>query len=144
MALNIVVDTNVLYELLRPRPAPAVLAWFARQAGSSLVVSCVTQAEMLLGGSSLPSGVRGKPLEAALYAMFGADFQGRFWPFDEWAAPRYAAIVSTRRATGRPVSQFDAQIAAIASARGAALATRRIADFEGCGPVLHDPWAAAG
>jgi predicted nucleic acid-binding protein len=43
-----VLDTNVLSELLRAEPAPAVLAWFAAQPAESLYVSAVTQAEMML------------------------------------------------------------------------------------------------
>ncbi len=46
-----------------------------------------------------------------------------------------------RRAAGRPISQFDAQIAAIARAHQAAVATRNVADFSGCGIDVIDPWA---
>ena len=45
-----------------------------------------------------------------------------------------------RRAAGRPISQFDCQIAAIARSNGAAVATRNVRDFEGCGIVIIDPW----
>jgi len=38
------------------------------------------------------------------------------------------------------ISQFDAQIAAIALHNGLALATRNVKDFEGCGLRLVDPW----
>jgi predicted nucleic acid-binding protein len=51
-------------------------------------------------------------------------------------------VVAARRAAGRPISQFDAQIAAIALSRGATLATRNVADFAGCGIGLLDPWIA--
>ena len=48
------------------------------------------------------------------------------------------------RALGRPVATADAMIAATARARGAAaLATRNIADVEGCGLPLINPWSAA-
>ncbi len=141
--MSIVLDTNVLSELLRQQPAPQVLAWFSRQPADGLVVSAVTQAEMLLGAKLLPAGARRRQLEAAVRALFEVDFQGRIWPFDDAAATAYAAIVAGRRAAGRPISQFDAQIAAIATARKAALATRNQAAFEGCGLRLHDPWAAA-
>lgn len=43
-----------------------------------------------------------------------------------------------------PISQFDCQIAAIARAHGASVATRNTADYEGCGVALIDPWGAAG
>lgn len=138
--MNTLLDTNVLSELLRSQPAPAVLAWFSRQTAALLVVSSVTQAEMLLGARLLPAGRRRQQLDASLGAMFEIDFAGRVWPFDAAAAPAYAELVSARRAAGRPISQLDAQIAAIARTRGALLATRNTADFEGCGVELQDPW----
>lgn len=136
-------DTNVLSELLRGQPEPAVLHWFAGQPATALFTSAVTQAEMLLGAEQLPAGQRREKLRAALRAMFAEDFAGRIWAFDSDAAPHFAQVVDVRRRAGRPISQFDAQIAAIALQRGAALATRNTADFEGCGLALVNPWLAA-
>ena len=138
--MTTLLDTNVLSELLRARPEPAVLAWFAVQAPDSLVVSAVTQAEMLLAARLLPAGQRGQQLQQALEAMFHEDFGGRVLPFDTAAAAAYPEVVHARRSAGRPISQFDAQIAAIARCRGAGLATRNVADFEGCGLVVDNPW----
>lgn len=141
--MTTLLDTNVLSELLRARPDESVLAWFARQNAAGLYVSAVTQAEMLLGARLLPAGKRRAQLQHALDAMFGEDFAGRVLPFDDAAAAPYAAIVATRRGVGRPISQFDAQIAAIATSRRAGLATRNQDDFVGCGLTLHNPWSAA-
>lgn len=138
--MTTLLDTNVLSELLRARPSPAVLAWFAAQPPESLFVSAVTQAEMMLGAGLLPVGQRRAALESALAAMFAEDFSGRILPFDAGAVPAYVEIVSERRSLGRPISQFDAQIAAIARRAGAKLATRNISDFERCGVALVDPW----
>ena len=138
--MTTLLDTNVLSELLRSRPEPAVLAWFAAQPAHSLCISVVTQAEMLLGARQLPAGKRRQQLQAALDAMFAEDFAGRIWPFDNAAAAAYAGVVTARHAAGRPISQFDAQIAAIALQRGASLATRNTADFDGCGLALLNPW----
>jgi toxin FitB len=135
-----VLDTKVLSELMRQRPAPAVLAWFSHQAPQTLGVSSITQAEMLLGARLLPRGQRRAQLEARLRSMFDVDFSGRIWNFDSAAAACYADIVSQRRAAGRPIAQSDAEIAAVASSRGAAVATRNASDFEGCGLVVHNPW----
>ena len=76
--------------------------------------------------------------------MFAEDFAGRIRPFDTLAVPSYVDIVRKRRAAGRPISQFDAQIAAIARSRGATLATRNTADFEDCGVRLVNPWQTSG
>ena len=138
----IILDTNILSEALRPVPEARVLDWLARNPASLLFLTSVTQAEILYGIAILDSGRRRDDLAAAAAAMFAEDFGGRILGFDAEAAPAYAAIASERRRAGRPISQFDCQIAAIATAHGAMLATRNIADFEGCGIELIDPWQA--
>ncbi len=138
--MSTLLDTNVLSELLRAEPSAAVLAWFAAQPPESLFVSAVTQAEMVLGARLLPAGKRRKGLEDALGAMFEEDFAGRILPFDTGSVPAYVEIVGQRRTRGRPISQFDAQIAAIARRAGARLATRNTDDFLDCGVALIDPW----
>ena len=140
--MSALLDTNVLSELLRAQPHPAVLAWFAEQPADSLFVSAVTQAEMLLGARFLPRSKRRQQLETALDTMFREDFAGRVLPFDSAAAAAYAAVVAARRGAGRPISQFDAQIAAIALSRRAGLATRNVSNFEECGLTLTNPWSA--
>jgi predicted nucleic acid-binding protein len=62
--------------------------------------------------------------------MFEEDFAGRILPFDSAAAITYAIIAAHRRGSGRPVTQMDAQIAAIARSKSATLATRNVADFQ--------------
>ena len=138
--MTTLLDTNVLSELLRAVPEPVVLAWFAEQPAETLFVSAVTQAEMMLGARLLPTGKRRAALEGAVRAMFDEDFSGRTLPFDSAVVPAYVDIVSARRTAGRPISQFDAQIAAIARHHGARLATRNLDDFEGCGVVVVNPW----
>jgi toxin FitB len=138
--MSVVLDTNVLSELLRAAPAPAVLAWVAAQPDEGVYVTAVTQAEMMLGVRLLPPGKRRTALESAVGAMFAEEFARRILPFDEAAVPPYVSIVASRRAAGRPISQFDAQIAAIAADRGYALATRNTGDFEGAGVELVNPW----
>lgn len=136
----IILDTNILSEALRPVPEVRVLDWLARHPAPSLFLTSVTQAEILYGIAILDSGRRRDELTTAATAMFAEDFAGRILGFDAESAPAYAAIAAERRRAGRPISQFDCQIAAIAHSRGAMLATRNIADFKGCGVELVDPW----
>jgi len=138
--MSTLLDTNVLSELLRSQPAPAVMAWFAEQPPESLFVSAVTQAEMMLCARLLPAGRRRKALEMALAAMFSEDFAGRILPFEPAAVDANVEIVSGRRDLGQPISQFDAQFAAIARRAGARLATRNTNDFRDCKVALIDPW----
>jgi len=138
----IVLDTNVLSEEIRHSPSPKVLRWFEEQDPVSVFSTAVTQAEMLYGLESLPLGRRRSTLQQAIEKMFEEEFLGRILPFDEDAARSFAKIVAARDALGRPISQFDAMIGAIAKSRHAALATRNVADFQGCCLRIIDPWAA--
>jgi predicted nucleic acid-binding protein len=136
----IILDTNVLSEVMKPSPAAEVLAWLATQRAASVYTTSITQAEILHGLMLLPPGRRRRGLEEAATSMFAEDFGGRIIGFGTEAAAPYALIASRRRRAGRPISHFDAQIAAIALSSGAAIATRNVTDFEGCGVTLVDPW----
>ena len=138
---GVLLDTNVLSELMHPRPSSVVLDWFVQQEGSEFYTSAITQAEMLLGVALLPSGKRRNAIADAVEQMFEQDFVGRCLPFDELAAHDYAALVATRHKVGLPISTEDAQIAAIALHHGLALATRNTKDFLKISElVLLDPW----
>lgn len=136
----IILDTNVVSELMRAEPAESVRDWVASQPASRLFVTAVTQAEILYGVGLLPDGRRRKKIATAARAMFDEDFDDRILAFDSDATPFYAEIAVVRRQKGRPISQFDAQIAAIARSTGAALATRNVGDFEHCEVELINPW----
>ncbi|HUL94548.1 MAG TPA: type II toxin-antitoxin system VapC family toxin [Usitatibacter sp.] len=136
----IVLDTNVVSELMRPQPSPEVLDWFAGQPPQSLYVSSVTVAEVLHGVLLLPAGKRRNAILAAARSMFEVEFEARILPFDAQSAYLYAELLVERRRDGRPISSFDAQIAAITAGARAALATRNVGDFQGCGLKLVNPW----
>jgi len=135
----VILDTNVVSELMRPTPQAEVLIWFASQSAEEVYVTAITVAEILLGIEPIPTGKRRDALQAGTERTFGV-FAGRILPFDEAAAQAFSLISSSRRKQGRPMSEFDAEIAAVARVHGAMLATRNIGDFEGCGVKLANPW----
>jgi predicted nucleic acid-binding protein len=136
----IILDTNVLSELMKTAPATGVVEWVSSQPASRLFISAITQGEILYGIGLLPKGKRRNRIAIAAKAMFAEDFNDRILAFNSDAAAAYADIAVARRSEGRPISQFDAQIAAIARSTGAAVATRNVVDFEGCGIDLVNPW----
>ena len=136
----IVLDTNVLSELMKATPADSVMRWIASQPATSLYTTSITQAEILHGIMLLSAGKRRNAFEGAAQAMFNEDFAGRILPFGSDAAAPYARIAAARRRAGHPISHFDAQIAAIAHSAGAAVATRNVSDFDGCGVKVINPW----
>lgn len=140
----IVLDTNVLSELMRRRPAVRVVRWVDEQDASRLAITAVTVAELLYGIARLADGARKTKLTGAVDALVREDFVGRVLPFDVAAAADYAELVAERERQGRPVSVSDGQIAAICRFHGAALATRNVRDFDAIGIVVLDPWDGAG
>lgn len=137
----IIADTNVVSELMSPFPSERVREWIRRERLlNDICLTTVNVAEILYGVELLPRGKRRDALSLAAEAMFAEDFVARILSFDEPAARAFAEIAASRRSQGRPISEFDAQIASIAPSTGAALATRNTSDFEGCGVQLVNPW----
>ena len=135
-----IVDTNLVSELAKRSPSPRVMEWWDSNPREQLFVTAITQAEILFGIALLPASRRRTQLENAARETFEISFEGRVLPFDSEAAEAFARIAAARRKLGRPISQADAQIAAIARSRGAALATRNTGDFEHCGIRVLNPW----
>ena len=135
-------DTNVISELMKAMPAPAVLAWMSLQPPDDLFVSTISMAEILFGIELLPKGKRRDGLLQEAEVTFARDFAGRVLAFDEQAARMFGSIVAARRIRGRPIGIADGQIAAIARCHQASLATRDTGGFEGCGVRLINPWKA--
>ncbi len=126
----VLLDTNILSELLKPAPDARVSAWIASQDARHVFTSVITEAEGLYGLALLPDGRRQKLQRQAFLSVFDNLFVGRILPFDRAAAAHYAEIAAMRRKRGRPISQSDAMIAAIALANDLTLATRNMRDFE--------------
>ena len=137
----ILLDTNVLSELMRAKPAPQVLEWVDAQPVGDLVITSITVAEILYGIARMPDGKRKQGLLDVASVMFDEDFAGNILPFDADAAVHYAEIAAETEAKGRVVDMADAQIAAIGRLHDAVIATRNIRHFETLGVALVDPWS---
>lgn len=109
----IVLDTNVLSETLRPDPDARPLKWLVAQPHAALFTTTITRGELLYGVRLLAEGRRKSSLLAAVRAIFDEDLAGQVLSFDSDAADAYAEIAASRKSAGRPISQFDAMIAAI-------------------------------
>ncbi len=138
----IVLDTNVLSELFRPRPDEMVVDALDRWSRVDVFLTAVTVAEVRVGIARLPSGRRKVDLFEATERIIEQRFDGRTLSFDLDSAAFYADLVADRVRSGRPISTADGQIAAICRQHAATLATRNIRDFEGMGLDLINPWAA--
>jgi len=138
----IVLDTNVLSEIIRPRPNESVQRWWETQSSCRLFTTSVARAELLSCVDHMPTVERKTTTLFAIVEILDKVLARRILDFDSDAADAYAEILSARRLCGKPISPMDAIIAAITKSRGAKLATGNTKDFVDCGIELINPWEA--
>lgn len=126
-------DTNIISNVVKPDPSPALLAWMAEQTDQDLFISALTVAEIQRGLLEKPKGKKRALLEAWFTGPEGpqALFAGRVLPFDEKVALIWARLMADSTAKGRPRSALDTIIAAIAEANDCVVATDNEKDFVG-------------
>jgi toxin FitB len=136
----ILLDTNVLSELMREVPHPAVLAWLDRQPSSSVWISTVTLLEIQFGLFRMPEGKRRDRMIRELEIILHEEIEERYAPFDKAAAGQAAFLMALLEGKGRPIEFRDAMIAGTVLSANAVFATRNISHFRGLGLNLVNPW----
>ena len=138
----ILLDTNVISELVKPHPNPAVVAYVAGPAPETVFTAAICEAEIRYGPARMPPGRKRDDLIARMTTFFETGFPDQVLRFDRACAAVYGEIRHAREAAGQPITVQDAMIAATARACGVqAIATRNTKDFANCGVALIDPWA---
>ena len=142
----IILDTNVVSELMRESPSLPVLTWWNSQTVTDMYIAAVVEAELRHGTAILPAGRRRDRLFVSIDLMLSDHFPDRILAFDRAAAREYAEIMANRRAIGRSMDrhELDCMIAATARVNAAAVATRNVRDFTGCGVQVINPWETGG
>jgi len=138
----IILDTNVLSALMRSVPDAPVIDWLDRQPPESIWITSVTLFEARFGLNLLAKGRRRQALESAFNRLLEDDLENRVLDFDSAAAAAVALLAAARQKLGRPVDVRDTQIAGIALARRATLATRNVRHFRDLKVPVVDPWQA--
>ena len=136
----IILDTNVLSALMQADPDVRVIEWLDRQAPESIWITSITLFESRLGLALLPEGRRRQALEAAFERLLNEHLQNRVLGFDAAAALEAAMLAAARQRAGRPVDLRDTQIAGIAAARRASVATRNLRHFQDLSVPVINPW----
>jgi|ERR1700733_12210360 predicted nucleic acid-binding protein len=138
----IILDSNVVCELMRPRPEGNVIAWLDRQPRASIWTSSVTVLEVRFGLQIMPNGKRRDVYTKGFEnLLLGIDH--RITPFDYEAAEHASTLMASRKLRGRPRQDRDTMIAGIVLARRATLATRNIRDFDDISAPIVDPWTTS-
>ena len=133
-------DTNILSEMMRPKPDKGVISWLNQQNSQHLFICSISIAEISYGLYILPEGRRKQLLQQRFELFIRKAFQFRLLDFNEQAASIYGNVMGNAKVTGHPMSIADGQIAAIALANGFRVVTRNIKDFKYSGLVLINPF----
>jgi toxin FitB len=131
-------DTNVISNATKPAPSESLLQWMASQSDEDLYISSLTIAEIRRGILEKPKGKKRDQLDAWFTGPEGPQslFRGRVLSFDEAAALAWARLMSEGRAAGKPRSDFDMIVAAVAEVNDCVLVTDNEKHFPGI-PVLN-------
>jgi toxin FitB len=126
-------DTNIISNVTKPDPSEFLLEWMGAQSDGDLFISSLTIAEIKRGILDKPKGKKRERLEAWFAGPEGPQslFRGRVLPFDENAALLWARLMSDGRAAGKPRSDLDMIVAAVAEANGCVIVTDNEKHFSG-------------
>ena|ERR1039458_10018394 len=136
----IILDTNVLSALMRPRPDADVIRWLNNQPRISLWTTSVTIFEIEYGLQTMPAGKRQTAMAASFQSWLEDVVQGRIANYDSAAAVCMAELAAARKKRGRPGELRDTMIAGIVLASHAKLATRNVKHFEDIARSVVNPW----
>ena len=137
--MNLLLDTCVISELVKPAPDAHVLAWTKVTPENGCFLSCVTVGEVMGGVSRLPAGKRRARLEAWFEGLL-VRYESRILPVDAAVGRQWGRLAGELARRGAPTAMADGLIAATAIRHELRLATRNVADFKPFGVELVDPW----
>ena len=138
--MNYLIDTNVLSELRRPQPQPAVLDWFEKHPRRTLYLSVLTLGEIRKGIARMSAGQRRDALDHWLEQDLPVYFSGRLLAVDAATADAWGRLCARVQ---RPLPAIDGLLAATAIQHGMSLVTRNTRDFEDLGVPVINPWPTA-
>lgn len=131
------IDTNVVSELTRPEPDLNVMAFLDAQ--PDIWLSTVVLHELEYGLGLLPAGKRRNEL-LSMIANLVAEYGDRIIPLERAEAQAAAELRVAAKNSGRVLHLGDALIAGTAKMHALTIATRNVADFDGLGVRMANPW----
>ena len=139
--MRYLLDTCVISEMTKKRPAAKVLTWLDVQEELTLFLSVITMGELQKGVSKLPTSRKRGRLQRWVELELTRRFTGRILVVDLEVTMRWGAITATAERPGRPVPVLDGLLAATALVAGLTLVTRNTSHMQATGVQLFDPWS---
>lgn len=137
MPVTVLLDTNVLSELARPKPDPRVIEFIRRSPVAC--VSVITLHELVFGAKRVPDQVKRRKLLKWI-EQIETNYADSLIPITPAIARIAAGFRAEEQGRGRILHLEDALIAATTLEMGLTLATRNTRDFDSAGIALTNPW----
>lgn len=138
--MTFMLDTCVISELVKPRPDENVVRWIDSVDERRLFLSVLTLGELEKGISKLQASQRKDDLREWLEHDLTARFEGRILSVDFAVAVAWGALQGEAERSGKKLPVIDSLLAATAEIHQLTIATRNVADFEGCSVAIFNPW----
>ena len=133
-------DTNVISELVKPKPHPHVVRWVNEADEDALFLSVLTIGEIRKGIALLPQGPRKSHLEIWLENDLPDRFSGRILSVTDRIAGRWGLMTARLQSRGKPIHVIDGLLAATAMEHNLIFSTRNTEDVEPTGAPFQNPW----
>jgi toxin FitB len=133
-------DTNIISELVKPKPEANVTEWVENTDESLLYLSVLTLGEIRRGIAALPQSRRRATLEAWLDKDLRARFEGRILVIDQEVADRWGLLTAAARNSGIVLPVIDGLLAATALEHNLTFVTRDIGQIPSIGVEVFNPW----
>lgn len=138
--MSYLIDTCCISELVKKKPNPNVVNWFATEDELSMYLSVITFGELRKGIEKLPDSKKRKELHRWVEENLKKRFSNRILNIDIEEVNKWGEIVATAEKNGKPLPAIDSLIAATALVHGLSVVTRNIQDMEGSGVEVINPW----
>jgi predicted nucleic acid-binding protein len=133
-------DTCVVSESTRPRPAAKVIRWLEARATESLFLSVVSVAELEQGIARVDNAAQARKLETWLSGSVLPQFESRLLEVDVPVARRWGQLLGASKRRGEPPPVVDALLAAMAIEHELTFVTRNVSDFSRFDLHVFNPW----
>jgi toxin FitB len=138
--MSFLIDTCCISELVKKKPNPNLVKWFANQDELSMYLSIITFGELRKGIEKLPDSKKKKELNRWVKEDLNQRFKNRVLNITLAEVNKWGEILAAAEKNGYPLPAIDSLIAATAQVYDLTVVTRNTKDMEGSGVEVINPW----
>jgi toxin FitB len=138
--MSYLIDTCCISELVKKKPNPNVVKWFADQDELSMYLSVISFGELRKGIEKFPDSKKKKELNRWVKEDLNQRFKNRVLNITLVEVNKWGEILAAEEKDGRQLPAIDSLIAATAHVYDLSVVTRNTKDMEGSGVEVINPW----